>query len=115
MMEELKSHGNDDDEDACDDYEEAVDEADGEYETIEPSYIRARSLFHKPDVTAADDVELKWTDPDEAGNLLTYIHTCPLLHTHTRTHVYIYIYIYICVCVCVCVCVYVCVYVCMCA
>lgn len=30
-------------------------------------YERARELFKEPDITDPDDIELKWTDPDEEG------------------------------------------------
>ena len=33
----------------------------------EPVWVEVRQLFKKPEVSAADGVELKWTEPDEEG------------------------------------------------
>jgi 5'-3' exonuclease len=40
---------------------------DDEYEIIPPLYVQARGLFVVADVHNADDIELKWTEPDEEG------------------------------------------------
>ena len=71
MLEELKAdaaNNCDDDKIEEDNVDAATGEDDDEYETIEPSYIRARSLFHTPEVIAAGEIELKWSEPDQAGN-----------------------------------------------
>ena len=48
--------------------EEKEEEQEGvEYEEVPPLYQQARGLFTHADVHAADDVELKWTAPDEVG------------------------------------------------
>jgi flap endonuclease-1 len=44
-----------------------ADTEDGKYVIIAPLYIHARSLFITSDVTNASEVELKWSEPDEAG------------------------------------------------
>ena len=31
------------------------------------NYVGAREMFTKPDVTNVDDIDLKWTGPDEEG------------------------------------------------
>ncbi|CAM9518134.1 unnamed protein product, partial [Discosporangium mesarthrocarpum] len=36
---------------------------------LDPMYLQARSVFLNPEVTAAGDIKLKWTDPDETGLL----------------------------------------------
>lgn len=45
----------------------SVEEDDENYETVEPLFAQARKLFVNCEVMSADDVELKWNDPDEAG------------------------------------------------
>ena len=52
----------------------------GEYEIIEPAYIRARSLFHTPEVTAASEFELKWTEPDQAGEYISVLYKTMILY-----------------------------------
>lgn len=44
-----------------------VEEDGVEYITIEPVYIRARSLFHSAEVTPASEFDLKWAEPDEVA------------------------------------------------
>mmetsp|Transcript_34476 Transcript_34476/g.32847 ORF Transcript_34476/g.32847 Transcript_34476/m.32847 type:complete len:592 (-) Transcript_34476:37-1812(-) len=41
------------------------EDPDEEYELIEPLYIQARLLFHRADVTPADQIDLKWEEPNE--------------------------------------------------
>ncbi|RYH26493.1 hypothetical protein EON65_14425 [archaeon] len=43
-----------------------------DYDTVPPLYVQARQLFLNCEVTVADDVELKWTEPDEAS-LTTFL------------------------------------------
>lgn len=45
---------------------------DEEYETVPPLYVQARSLFVECEVQPAEEVELRWTEPDEEG-LKTYL------------------------------------------
>ena len=54
-----------DDED--DDDEVAKDGEDDKFEIFPPMYQQARGLFVNAPVTLADDLDLKWTEPDEAG------------------------------------------------
>lgn len=47
---------------------EVVEGVEGvDFEVVPPMYVQARRLFTHADVSVADDVELRWTDPDEAG------------------------------------------------
>jgi flap endonuclease-1 len=46
---------------------EDEERTDVEYEIVPPIYLQARKLFLQCDVTPADEVELKWEAPDEAG------------------------------------------------
>lgn len=50
----------------------AADEDDENFETVEPLFAQARKLFVNCEVTSADDVDLKWNEPDEAG-LMTFL------------------------------------------
>lgn len=49
--------------------EEEVEEEDPdvEYETVLPMYVQARKLFLEADVLPAEDIDLKWREPDEEG------------------------------------------------
>lgn len=44
-----------------------ADEEDPNAEMIPPIYVRARELFFQADVCPADDIDLKWSEPDEKG------------------------------------------------
>ncbi len=44
---------------------EGGEEGDEDFEIIPPLYVQARSLFVNSDVLNADDIELKWNEPDE--------------------------------------------------
>jgi hypothetical protein len=46
------------------DTSEVADDGDG-YETVQPLYFRVRELFHSPEVTLAEDIQLKWEKPKE--------------------------------------------------
>jgi hypothetical protein len=44
-----------------------VEENEDDFEMVPPLYEQARKLFLQCEVTQADDLELKWDEPDEAG------------------------------------------------